>query len=64
MDGITVPSANYKAKFFTGNGMVLTAVPVAGYTFTGWTGCEAVEGVPEMCVATVAEGLSITANFK
>ena len=64
MDGITVPSANYKAKFFTGNGMVQTAVPVAGYTFTGWTGCEAVEGVPEMCVATVAEGLSITANFK
>ena len=64
MDGITVPSANYKAKFFTGNGMVLTAVPVAGYTFTGWTGCEPVEGVPEMCVATVAEGLSITANFK
>ncbi len=64
MDGMTLPSANYKAKFFAGNGMVLTAIPEAGAIFGGWTGCEPVAGVPEMCVATVAEGLSITATFK
>ena len=64
MDGMTLPSANYKAKFFAGNAMVLTAVPEAGSIFGGWTGCEPVAGTPETCVATVAEGLSITASFK
>ena len=64
MDGMTLPSANYKAKFFAGNAMVLTAVPEAGSVFGGWTGCEPVAGTPETCVATVAEGLSITASFK
>ena len=64
MDGMTLPNASYKGKFFTGNAMVLTAIPEAGSVFGGWTGCEPVEGAPEMCVATVAEGLSITATFK
>ena len=65
MDGMTLPSSNYKAKFFTGNAMVLTAVPVAGAIFGGWTGCEPVSAEnPETCVATVADGLSITATFK
>ena len=64
VDGMTLPNTSYKAKFFTGNGMVLTAVPQAGAVFGGWTGCEAVPDVPTMCVATVTDGLSITATFK
>jgi hypothetical protein len=64
MDGMTLPSANYKAKFFAGNAMVLTAIPAAGAVFGGWTGCEPMAGAPESCIATVAEGLSITATFK
>ena len=64
MDGMVLPSASYKAKFFAGNTMELTAIPAAGAVFGGWTGCEPVAGVPEKCIATVAEGASVTATFK
>ena len=64
MDGMALPSANYKGKFFAGNAMVLTAIPTAGAIFGGWTGCEPVPDVPEQCIAAVADGASITATFK
>ena len=64
MDGMALPSANYKGKFFAGNAMVLTAIPTAGAIFGGWTGCDPVPDVPEQCVATVADGASFTATFK
>ena len=64
MDGMVLPSASYKAKFFAGNTMELTAIPAAGAVFGGWTGCEPVPNVPEKCIATVAEGASVTATFK
>ena len=37
VDGMTLPSTNYTGKFFAGNDLLLTAVPSAGSTFTGWT---------------------------
>lgn len=66
MDGMLLPSASYKGKFFAGNAIELTAIPNAGEgaVFTGWTGCEAVPGAPEKCYVTIADGLSVTANFK
>ena len=69
LPGSTATSTNYKGKFFRGTEdadlkMELTAVASGGSVFTGWSGCEAVEGKPETCIATVKDGLSITANFK
>ena len=64
MDGMALPSANYKGKFFAGNAILLTAIPTAGAIFGGWTGCDPVPDVPEQCVATVADGASFTATFK
>ena len=69
LPGSTATSTNYKGKIFRGTEdadlkMELTAVASGGSVFTGWSGCEAVEGKPETCIATVKDGLSITANFK
>ena len=67
VDDMALPSASYKAKFFTGNAMVLTAVPAAGTVFGGWSGCEPVPSTDPndfRCVAVVADGLSVTATFK
>ena len=74
MEGMSLPgstssSTNYKGTFFGGTEdgnleMELTAVASGGSVFTGWSGCEAVEGKPETCIATVKDGLTITANFK
>lgn len=69
MDGMKLPgstatSTKYSGKFFSGVEMELTAVTSGGSVFTGWSGCTPVEGAPEKCRATIAEGLSVTANFK
>ena len=69
LPGSTATSTNYKGTFFRSADdgdlkMELTAVPSGGSVFTGWSGCEAVEGNPETCIATVKDGLTITANFK
>ena len=36
VDDMTLPSTNYTGSFFAGNDLLLTAVPAAGATFTGW----------------------------
>ena len=69
MDGMKLPgstanSTNYRGKFFSGVEIELTAVPVGGSVFDGWTGCTALESDPKTCRATITEGLSVTANFK
>jgi len=63
LPGTTVPT-NYSGKFFSGMQMELTAVATDGAVFKGWSGCEAVDGKPETCIATVSGDLSITASFK
>ena len=63
LPGTTAPT-NFEGKFFNGMQMELTAVATNGAVFKSWSGCEAVEGKPETCIATVTDGLSITANFK
>ena len=51
-------------KLTTNNEMELTAVTSGGSVFTGWSGCTPVEGAPEKCRVTIAEGVSVTATFK
>lgn len=63
LPGTTAPT-NFEGKFFNGMQMELTAVATNGAVFKSWSGCEAVEGKPETCIATVTDGLSVTANFK
>ena len=68
MEGMTLPGTsaptNFEGKFFNGMQMELTAVPTNGAVFKSWSGCEAVEGKPETCIATVSSDLSVVANFK
>ena len=60
MDGMKLPSSSYKGKFFAGNTMELTAMPAAGAVFAGWS-----DGVADLTrTVTIADGLSIQANFK
>ena len=60
MDGMKLPSTSYKGKFFAGNTMELTAMPAAGAVFAGWS-----DGVADLTrTVTIADGLSIQANFK
>ena len=63
LEGRKLP-ATYSGTFFSGNQVELTAVPSGSAVFTGWSGCTPVNGSPEICRATIASGLSITANFK
>ena len=68
MEGMHLPGTssptNYSGEFFNGMQMELTAVPTNGAVFKSWSGCEAVEGKPETCRATITDGLTITASFK
>ena len=63
LPGTTAPT-NFEGKFFNGMQMELTAVATNGAVFKSWSGCEAVEGKPETCRATITDGLTITASFK
>ena len=68
MEGMRLPGTtsptSYSGKFFNGMKMELTAVATNGAVFKSWSGCEAVEGKPETCLATVKDGLTVTASFK
>ena len=64
MEGMNLPSATYKGKFFSGMQMVLTAVPNAGSILDGWSGCTPLEGAADMCVATIDGDKTISATFK
>lgn len=68
MEGMRLPGTaaptDYSGKFFNGMKMELTATATNGAVFKGWTGCDAVDGKPETCIATVEDGLTISANFK
>lgn len=60
VDGLTLPSSNYRGKFYSENPLMLTAVPSAGRVFAGWS-----DGSTENPhLVTVSEGATITANFK
>ncbi len=59
MEGMTLPSKDFKGKFFGGVKMELKAVPAEGATFTGWS--DGVNDNPRMVNPT--EGASFTANF-
>ena len=70
MEGMTLPGStatmtNYKGKFFGGNLIELTAVPADGFAFTGWSdNCVPFPEMPTKCLATVTDGLTVTATFK
>ena len=60
LPGSTSSSTNYTGKFFNGVQMELTAVPVAGSVFGGWS-----DGSTDVThVVTVTDGMTITATFK
>ena len=59
MEGATLPSQSFKGKFFSGNSMLLTAVPAAGAVFTGWS--DGVTDNPRL--VTPKDGDSFTASF-
>ena len=59
MEGATLPSNNFKGKFFSGNPILLTAVS-AGGTFTGWS--DGVADNPRLVTPT--DGATYTAVFK
>lgn len=60
MDGMKLPSATYKGKFFAGNTMVLTAVPTAGAVFSSWSD----GSTDNPHVVTVEGDKTITATFE
>ena len=59
MEGMTLPSKDFKGKFFGGVKMELKAVPAEGATFTGWS--DGVNDNPRMVESK--DGASFTANF-
>lgn len=60
LEGMPLPSNNYRGGFFSGNPLKLTAVPDAGRVFTGWS-----DGVTENPrLVEPSEGLSVSAVFK
>jgi hypothetical protein len=59
MEGMKLPSASYKGKFFSGVKMELTAVSDGG-TFTGWS--DGVSDNPR--IVTPKDGDTFTAVFK
>lgn len=61
VDGMQLPSTNYTGKFFAGNGMLLTAVPAAGATFTGWSDGKNTDN-PRL--VSPEDGDTFTANFQ
>ena len=60
VDGMNLPSTNYTGKFFAGNDILLTAVPAAGATFTGWT--DGVKKNPRL--VSPEDGDGFTARFQ
>ena len=65
LSGSTATSTNYKGKFFGGNLIELTAVPADGFAFAGWSdNCVPFPDAPKKCLATVTDGLTVTATFK
>ncbi len=60
LPGNTANSTNYSGKFFGGVQMELTAMPVGGTIFSGWS-----DGSTENPhLVTVTDGLTISATFK
>ena len=59
MEGMNLPSKDFKGKFFGGVKMELKAVPAEGATFTGWS--DGVNDNPRM--VSPSDGASFTANF-
>ena len=60
VDDMQLPSANYTGKFFAGNDMLLTAVPAAGATFTGWSD----KNTDNPRLVSPENGNTFTANFQ
>lgn len=60
MEGMKLPSASFKGKFFGGVKMELKAVPDAGAVFTGWS--DGVTDNPRLVSPT--DGASFTAKFQ
>ena len=60
MEGMNLPSSNYKGKFFGGVQMELTAVPTDGAVFTGWS--DGTKDNPR--IVTPKDGDTFTAVFK
>ena len=60
MEGMKLPSASFKGKFFGGVKMELKAVPDAGAVFTGWS--DGVTDNPRLVSPT--DGSSFTAKFQ
>lgn len=61
VDGMKLPKSNYQGKFYTGNDLLLQAVPSNGSVFTGWS-----DGSTENPRKFQLNGgsASITAQFK
>jgi hypothetical protein len=58
-DGINC-GATCENSYDAGTGLVLKAIPDAGYTFTGWE----VNGVPSGCLVVINGPTTVTATFE
>jgi hypothetical protein len=56
--------ADCSQSYFDGAGVTLTATPLNGSTFTGWTGACAAAGTNPTCNLTMSTDLSSVAGFK
>ena len=55
--------ADCSESYASGTSVTLTATPGVGQQFTGWTGCTAIVGFPNMCTVTMDQARSVTATF-
>ena len=53
----------FSESYASGTSVTLTATPGVGQQFTGWTGCTAIVGFPNMCTVTMDQARSVTATF-
>lgn len=60
LEGMPLPNNNFQGKFFSGNSMMLTAIPVAGCVFVGWSD----GSIENPHLVTPTEGMTISATFK
>lgn len=60
-DGYIYCGKSCSASYQEASQIKLTAIPNTGYTFNGWTGCNASKG--NICTVTVSTDKAIKANF-
>ncbi len=56
------PACGTQTALFSGS-VTLTAIPVAGSIYVGWTGCNSVNAATRQCTVAMTAALTVKANF-